>query len=73
MQSAQNRPIVGVKEALAFLGLSRNFFYQLRQRKEVPKMRGYRFLTTTRRLLEWYESLIDGPCFSLEGEDEKPE
>jgi hypothetical protein len=58
VENAQNCPVVGIKAALVELGISRNFFYRLARRRKIPRLPGHRFLTTRRRLLEWFEDMI---------------
>jgi predicted DNA-binding transcriptional regulator AlpA len=55
-----NRSITCVKEACRELGISRTFFYELRKKRPVPKMARFRFLSSSAKLWEWYESLIEG-------------
>jgi hypothetical protein len=54
-----NQTITCVKEACQELRIGRDYFYALRRRKEVPKVRGFRFYTTRRKLWEWFESLVE--------------
>jgi hypothetical protein len=63
MQSEQfvNKPLCGIKAICSYLQVSRNYLYRLRGKREIPKVPSeHSVLTTTRQVLMWLESLIEG-------------